>query len=345
MTLKLLIDTSVWLDLTKDPRHRPMLNALFAMTETDEVALILPQIIIDEFERNRDRVMAASRASLSSHFKRVREAIVQFTSEEEREATLKQLNEVDHRIATGGEAVNEAVGLIDKLFTTVEPVPVSDSIKTRAADRAIAKVAPFHRQANGIGDAIIIETYVDALALCEDDDVLAFVTHNVHDFSQKGADTRLPHPDLAALFDGVRSRYSTNLGALLSQFASDLIEEIKFDREYSQEPRQLSELLEAEDKLTRQVWYNRKWGLIARVESGEEQLVSKEEWAKAIPEERRGLMVDTVWEGMLAAMNRTEEDLGPGGLGPWSDFEWGMINGKLSAIRWLLGDEWDMLDT
>ena len=57
------------------------------------------------------------------------------------------------------------------------------------------------------------------------------------------------------------------------------------------------------------------------------------------------MIVDTIWEGMLAAMKRTEEELGPDDLGPWSDFEWGMINGKLSAIRWVLGDEWDMLDT
>jgi predicted nucleic acid-binding protein len=143
MTLNLLIDTSVWLDLTRDHRHLPLLDALSAMTKAGEVVLIVPQVIIDEFARNRDRVMAASRASLSSHFKRVREAIIQFAPEEGREATLKQLNEVDHRVATGGEAVNEAVDLIEKLFSEIVPVPVSDSIKVRAADRAIARSRHF----------------------------------------------------------------------------------------------------------------------------------------------------------------------------------------------------------
>lgn len=345
MRLNLLVDTSVWLDLTKDHRHLPLLDALAAMVDAGQVMLIMPQIIIEEFSRNRDRVMAASRASLSSHFKRVREAIVQFAPEEGREATLRQLNEVDHRVATGGEAVNEAVELIERLFEKTTPLPVSDKIKVRAADRAIAKVAPFHRQANGMGDAIIIETYIDALAERTDEDVFAFVTHNTHDFSQKGADTRAPHPDLASLFDGVKSRYELNLSLLLSEFASDLIEETRFEREYSQDPRQLSELLEAEIKLTTQVWYNRKWSIIARVEHGRLKLVTKNVWDQSSPEERRSLLVDTIWEGMLAAMKGAEEELGSDELGPWTDFEWGMINGKLSAIRWVLGDEWDMLDT
>lgn len=342
--LKLLIDTSVWLDLTKDPRHLPLLDTLFAMMKAGAVELILPQIILDEFARNRDRVMASSRASLTSHFKRVKDAIAQFAPEEGRAEVLQRLNEIDHRIATGGEAVNEAVGLIEELFTTIHPIPTSEAIKARAADRAIAKVAPFHRQMNGIGDAIIIETYVDALAQREGDDVLVFVTHNIHDFSQKGADTRFPHPDLAALFDDVHSRYSTNLGALLNEYANELIEEITFDREYSQDFRSLPELQAIEHKLMMQVWYNRKWNIIARVEDGEQKRVPKEVWEAAKPEERRNMIVDTIWDGMIASMKKTEDEF-PDELGPWDDFEWGMINGKLSAIRWMLGEEWDMLDT
>jgi hypothetical protein len=45
------------------------------------------------------------------------------------------------------------------------------------------------------------------------------------------------------------------------------------------------------------------------------------------------------------AAPKTEKKCGLENLGPGSDFEWGMINGKLSALRWVLGDEWDILDT
>jgi len=51
---------------------------------------------------------------------------------------------------------------------------------------------------------------------------------------------------------------------------------------------------------------------------------------------------------MLAGMKRVEAKYGGrAALRRYykNDFEWGMINGKLSALRWVLGDEWDMLDT
>jgi len=28
-----------------------------------------------------------------------------------------------------------------------------------------------------------------------------------------------------------------------------------------------------------------------------------------------------------------------------SDWNWGFVSGRLSAIRWVLGEDWDVLDT
>ena len=51
-----------------------------------------------------------------------------------------------------------------------------------------------------------------------------------------------------------------------------------------------------------------------------------------------------IWTKATAAAKRIEDKYGIENLG-WDDFDWGMVNGKLSALRWILGDEWDFLDT
>ena len=188
-------------------------------------------------------MIADSKRSLSSHFKLVREAMLKFAPN----AALDQLNDVDHRIATSGEAINDSIEIIEKLFAATTPIELTDAVKARAADRAIMKVAPFHRQRNGIDDALLIEIYVDALAgRTSDNDVYGFVTHNIHDFSERGGDSRFPHADIAPLFDGAASRYAISLRPLPGEDAEGLLGEVRFVREYNQEPRKLSELLEAE---------------------------------------------------------------------------------------------------
>lgn len=58
--LHLLIDTCVWLDMAKDYRHQPTLAALEQMIEANEVALILPKQAVEEFTRNKDRIIKDS---------------------------------------------------------------------------------------------------------------------------------------------------------------------------------------------------------------------------------------------------------------------------------------------
>lgn len=61
---------------------------------------------------------------------------------------------------------------------------------------------------------------------------------------------------------------------------------------------------------------------------------------------KKKLKVDPeIWKGALKSAKIVEKKYGLKNLGPYSDFDWGMINGKLSALRWVFGDDWDMLDS
>ena len=67
---------------------------------------------------------------------------------------LRQLNDVDHRLPLLGETAIGAISQIEDLFTLTHIIEISDAVKLRAAQRGIDKRAPFHRQRNGIDDAI-----------------------------------------------------------------------------------------------------------------------------------------------------------------------------------------------
>ncbi|WP_292479631.1 hypothetical protein [Mesorhizobium sp.] len=109
--------------------------------------------------------------------------------------------------------------------------------------------------------------------------------------------------------------------------------------------RSFSEILKAEHLLYRQVWYNRHQNLRIDIERGKVRVVPHDEWAASKPRGRQRLITEGTWKGAREAARRTQEEVGIENLGPWTDFEWGMLNGKLSALHWVTGDEWDMLDT
>jgi hypothetical protein len=50
-------------------------------------------------------------------------------------------------------------------------------------------------------------------------------------------------------------------------------------------------------------------------------------------------------EQVEAAMRAIEKRYGAENVGPWDDWNWGYVHGKLATLRWVLGSEWDFLDT
>ena len=81
------------------------------------------------------------------------------------------------------------------------------------------------------------------------------------------------------------------------------------------EVRTLEEVLEAENMFFDKIWFDRHLSLEYRIEQGMEDVN---------PE---------IWQGAMESARKVIEKYGEENLGPYSDFEWGMLNGKLSALR------------
>jgi hypothetical protein len=81
------------------------------------------------------------------------------------------------------------------------------------------------------------------------------------------------------------------------------------------------------NQLTEKVWWNRHQILLENISAGTEQIRCEEIFAAA-----------------KKAARRVERKYGKRNLG-WNDLDWGVLNGQLSALRWVIGDEWDNLDT
>lgn len=341
---KILIDTSVWLDLVKDYKQHAILSALEELIRTRDVELLLPRTVVDEFGRNKARVIEESCRSLSSTLKRVKEAVEKFGDPRKKVMVLRQLNDVDHRLPTLGETAVGTIKRVEELFTSTPVMEICDGVKLRAAQRAIDKRAPFHRQRNGIDDAILIEVYTDAVVAKEAAGTrFAFVTHNTKDFSHPNGNNKLPHPDLASCFSRRRSLYFITLGEALRRVQPVQFADLLIEQEWVEEPRRLTEIVDAIDELCTKVWYNRHQVLRQKIERGQTKIVEKESFP--VKNHLRRPIQRDIWEGALKAASKVEKKYGLPNLGPWDDFEWGMLNGKLSALRWVLGDEWDMLDT
>lgn len=112
--------------------------------------------------------------------------------------------------------------------------------------------------------------------------------------------------------------------ALKSQ--SDIADDT-LDDKYEIAPRSMEEVADVAEEFVEKIWFDRHLSLRYRVEQGIETVAPQ------------------IWVGALKSAERVIRKYGEENLGPYSDFEWGMLNGKLSALRWVLGEEWDMLDT
>ncbi len=325
--LHLLVDTSTWLDLAKRRDGQKWIVALRVFGLNDQLELLVPALVLDEFERNRPRIEQSMTASVSERFRLLKADLDAYGGEDQQDA-LEVLDALAHQVPLIGAMTTRNFDEIDELLRQGRRVEPTQAQQVGVVRRGLEKRAPFHRSRNSTADALLVELYGSAI---ENVDLTAephcFVTSNSEDFSMPGGDRRQAHPDLAPLFAPEGSSYGLGVDGLASILASHFGEEydeMLVGSDFQEEPRRLDEILEAEQEFFDRISYQRS---VNRELSNEDEADLAEE------------IIEALDRGAASLKARY------GDAGPYDDFKWGMINGKLSALRWVLGSEWDFLDT
>lgn len=330
--LHLLIDTSVWLDIATRRDGQKWIVPLRVLKFQGKLDLLVPAVVIEEFDRNRPRSESAVTTSVLDRLRQLRRELREYAGDRHEHIWLA---ETAQHIPLVNAMAPQNFREIDELLRSGAILEPAAPEYERAVQRGLAKKAPFTADKNSVADALLIEIYASQILEAGSSDVFAFVTSNHRDFSMPNGDHRLPHPDLAVLFDGTGSRYEYQVeglqALLLDHFGDEFLEEqneVEFLTN-EEEPRTLAEIIEAEQEFFDKVWYVRS--------------IVHDDDEREIPDDIRA--------GMMANRERVEEKysrdelwkvIGPGHEEAW---QYGYINGKLATLRWVLGSEWDFLDT
>lgn len=326
--LSVLIDTSVWLDLAKRRDGQQTIVPMRLLMHWNRLELLVPSLILEEFERNRPRAEAAATTSVRERFRLLRKDVQDYGGD----ATLQWLDEMTHQVPyVSARSLQNFSEIADLLRGGHRLEPGPEEYRA-VVERSLEKKAPFHLHKNSVADALLIELYKSIVSQSDDSTHrFCFVTSNYQDFSLPNGDRRQPHPDLAPLFDGERSRYFYEVDglntALLEHFGDEFTREAEEVEAVQSEPRSFGEIVDAHQEYFDRTWYVRRVMHDLDVAEGTQELHPN------------------IVERVRTSMRAIEERYGKDNLLPADEWEWGYIQGKLSALRWVLGDEWDFLDT
>lgn len=218
----LAIDTDVWLWLSyhRIDTEENFFDELFFWLQSGQLRCIVPENIINEWERNKQTKVDAVKLELNR--------AAQFNKDLFRDP--KFFNTVYN--AENFEAFAKTrIEQVEEIFQKYADVaPVNDQIKLSAADRTLKRLAPSHNK-DSFSDAVnllSLTEYVHAHSLSP----VIFTTKNFKDYSSTKAKNTL-HPQLVELFDAVGLEYiyetdylfGKRLRPLLPNFSQHLMQQ------------------------------------------------------------------------------------------------------------------------
>lgn len=218
---QIALDTNIWIYLTKDSFYELWLK-LKQMKENGEVEIIINDIIIQEWNRNKETTTKSLIQSIKNEYNSAIN-LSNYLHEKEKETflnSISQYKDEKNRITKAENRVSE----IENFMNTCTIIKTSDKQKLFISELAIQKKHPFQNNKNNFNDALILRNICEfAQNQIPKKYDLIYVSNNPDDFTDKT--TGDIYPDLFKGLGPIRLKSVTQLGEALN-LAPELIDDI-----------------------------------------------------------------------------------------------------------------------
>ncbi|MBE7635183.1 DUF4935 domain-containing protein [Tenacibaculum finnmarkense genomovar ulcerans] len=233
------LDTCTWIYIVNGTEPVSHLNFIKKELDKGNLRLILPNIVIDEWNRHKNDTVKKgvliffkeTLHSLKRLSKLVGEELEEpfwaFLSEKKEEGEnfkglISKFESKKEQIEKSIKSNIETVETIFKHSNTIV-VEETDIIKLKASDLAISKKAPFIKK-NSFADAIIVLSFIEYV---KENNIegAKFISYNTDDFCKKENGKTELHPDLIPFFKDTNSEFYKIVGEVLNTIKENIVSE------------------------------------------------------------------------------------------------------------------------
>ncbi|MBW4561022.1 MAG: hypothetical protein KME32_07645 [Mojavia pulchra JT2-VF2] len=149
----ILFNICIWLNLAPKLESRSLLKSILSGLKQNKLKILLSSVTVEEYSRHKDTNINKYTKSLTTHLNNAKK-IQDYLHGSERSTFLLLLDKANENFKLDGKEGVNALGIIENIFDHKNTIRLSSSaeILANAAQIALGKKAPCHRNKNSVAD-------------------------------------------------------------------------------------------------------------------------------------------------------------------------------------------------